>query len=50
MRRKDVGNCPCNPGINCEDLRPPCYRCGWNPEVSKQRLKEIKGEVNSHEK
>lgn len=50
MRRKGVGNCHYTPGINCDETRPPCYRCGWNPKVSKQRLDKIKAEVKPHEK
>ena len=50
MCKKHVGNCRFNDGINCDAINPPCYRCGWNPKVSKQRLKNIKSEVKTHEK
>ena len=32
--------CLFNPGVNCYD-KSGCGKCGWNPAVSKQRLKKM---------
>lgn len=33
--------CPHNAGVDCLPSQKCCDRCGWNPEVEKDRLKKM---------
>ena len=37
---KEHEKCKYNPFVECEGCRM-CGKCGWNPDVDKQRKKEI---------
>lgn len=39
-------SCKFNHHIDCNPVKGECWRCGWNPEVEKERKKEYL-DVNS---
>lgn len=39
-------SCKYNYHIDCNPVKGECWRCGWNPEVAKERKKEYL-DVNS---
>lgn len=35
--------CRFNDGVDCRRYGNNCERCGWNPQIQAQRMKDIKG-------
>lgn len=42
MEKAPNGNYICQYNPECECKKPKCQECGWNPEVSKCRLKNFR--------
>lgn len=40
--KKDCARCLYNNQVECEELTRVCKNCGWHPEVSEKRRKELR--------
>ena len=40
--KKNACDCRFAEGVMCNDVPPVCSKCGWNPKVSRRRLRKIK--------
>ncbi len=49
MEKDQYDNYICPYNIECRCKTPECHKCGWNPEVTEERLAEIRDRLDNSE-